>query len=818
MRRWAPGFRFALSLILILSCPGVSPYSHAARAIVRAPSAARTGAATRPGSIAVRPAPLRASTLGAPLRLTVTPRPSLRASARPAAAATSAAGPAALPAPAASAASAARVPAFRAAAPAAAAAKDGRDADPAASSAASALERAAAKAAPEGGAKLAPAADAESAARTAAAEFDGSAEAFAAPVSPSPARFGRFAGWSRTLGRAPSAGPGLAPWSASLAEPALSDAGAAPAVSAGASSSEGLRERLARKLRGARKTAGIAVFGDPEVRPYLKRHRRSIVLVASLTVLLGLIGIGEAWLWGHFIDAAFTAKDADLAGWWFGAGVALHLVHHQLIGKYKENRLNLLRVGLEQDVREALYAKVHAQGAGFLAAHPSSEVSSRLINNVPQIQNRNVNIPVTLPLHVIMVAATAVMMLQSWPMLTGAVFAFSPLIIWLFIRYGRAQQRNEAAFVAAQARAAKVGEAGLSAQREALLLGAEKRQERLYAEVSREMARGKFRIVRTQVNNDILTGFISYFAAHFLVFLLGFLTFLASGAPSLGTIFSFAGYTMKLREAAHGLLDTTKNYLAAEGQTRTILDWLSAKVRPEASGQAAPLSGGLSLRGVSLGQGRPVDAEFPAGSRTAVVDEAGRSLDGLAELLLQLRQPESGALSYDGRPYAELSGASLRRQVGLLDHRSGFVPGTVADNLRDAKPGASDAELGAALHAAGAMFVLKAGALDMDADKALEAFGEGPMRRVLVARLLLQDPSVVVLAAPEGGLSGAELSAFERSLEGALEGRTVIWLWPGAAAAAKADRVVVLRAEGPARSLSPEQVARDPELKPLLQR
>jgi ATP-binding cassette, subfamily C, bacterial len=180
-----------------------------------------------------------------------------------------------------------------------------------------------------------------------------------------------------------------------------------------------------------------------------------------------------------------------------------------------------------------------------------------------------------------------------------------------------------------------------------------------------------------------------------------------------------------------------------------------------------------------------VDLEVAPGERVAVVGASGAGKTTLGAVLAGVYTPTAGTVEIGGVPLPEI--AQPRRHVALVTQEVHVFAGTVADNLRMARPDATDAELGAALHAVGAPMDLT----DVVGDGGDE-LSATHAQQLALARLVLADPGVAVLdeATAEAGSAGAR--TLERAAKAALAGRTAVVIAHRLTQAATADRVVVL--------------------------
>ncbi|MGY6653261.1 ABC transporter ATP-binding protein [Amycolatopsis sp. TRM77291] len=193
---------------------------------------------------------------------------------------------------------------------------------------------------------------------------------------------------------------------------------------------------------------------------------------------------------------------------------------------------------------------------------------------------------------------------------------------------------------------------------------------------------------------------------------------------------------------------------------------------------------------------RDVDLSLSPGERVALVGASGAGKTTLAKLIAGIHTPASGTISVGGVPLDELGPSATRQAVALISQEVHVFAGSLADDLRLARPGASDAELLAALEKVGARDWAEA-----LSEGLATVVGEGGHRltvtqsqQLALARLVLADPPIAILdeATAEAGSAGAK--TLEAAAAAALEGRTGLVVAHRLTQAAASDRVVVLDA------------------------
>ncbi|SDP23919.1 ATP-binding cassette, subfamily C [Klenkia soli] len=213
-----------------------------------------------------------------------------------------------------------------------------------------------------------------------------------------------------------------------------------------------------------------------------------------------------------------------------------------------------------------------------------------------------------------------------------------------------------------------------------------------------------------------------------------------------------------------------------------------------AADRAADRSGvrpAVELRGIGHSYGGPpvlvdVDLRLAPGERVALVGASGAGKTTLAGVLAGALDPAAGQVLLDGEPVAD-----LRERVGLVSQEVHVFAGPLSDDLRLARPQATDAELAAALATVGAGWVTDLDVVVGDGGRELTA---PQAQQLALARLVLADPPVAVLdeATAEAGSAGAR--DLEDAADAAVRGRTTLVVAHRLTQAARADRVVVLAA------------------------
>ena len=191
---------------------------------------------------------------------------------------------------------------------------------------------------------------------------------------------------------------------------------------------------------------------------------------------------------------------------------------------------------------------------------------------------------------------------------------------------------------------------------------------------------------------------------------------------------------------------------------------------------------------------RDVELTIPAGTTLALVGETGAGKTALAYLLARLYDRQEGAVRIDGIDVRELSLRSLAGIVGVVSQETYLFHASVRDNLRFARPDATDDEIEEAARAAQVhetIAELPEGYDTVVGERGFR-FSGGEKQRIAIARTILRNPPVLVLDEATSALDVQTERAVGEALERLAEGRTTIVIAHRLSTVRDADQIVVL--------------------------
>lgn len=215
---------------------------------------------------------------------------------------------------------------------------------------------------------------------------------------------------------------------------------------------------------------------------------------------------------------------------------------------------------------------------------------------------------------------------------------------------------------------------------------------------------------------------------------------------------------------------------------------------------APRLSGHVRMRGLDFRYetGEAVlagfDLDIPAGQTLALVGHTGAGKSSIVKLISRFYEFQAGSIEVDGLDIRGFDLASYRRQLGIVPQSPLLFAGSLADNLKYARPEASQAELLAALEGIGESHWLAAlpAGLETPIGEGGRGLSMGQRQLAVLARVLLQDPAIVILDEATASIDPLTEAQIQDGLDRVLAHRTAIIVAHRLSTVVGADRIVVL--------------------------
>jgi ATP-binding cassette subfamily B protein len=474
-----------------------------------------------------------------------------------------------------------------------------------------------------------------------------------------------------------------------------------------------------------------------------------------------------------------------------GVAVALRYAAFSLAGERVVTRL-----------RERLFRAILDQEIAFFDAERTGELVSRLSSDTAVLQGA-ASSQISQVLRSLATAVGGIVLLfLTSRSLTLLMLSVVPAVALGAVAYGRRVRRLSKGVQDALAVAGEVAQEDIAGIRTVRSFDAEEREAARYgAAVGKAYALARRRVLAaTTFMGGATVG--AYGAMAAVVWWGGRLV--VRGDMTAGGLASFLVYTLLVAMSLASLGDVWAEFMRAAGAAERIFAIEDRVPRIPLQGGLAPAraEGRVALEQVQFAYpARPdvpvlrgVDLAVAPGEVVALVGPSGAGKSTVAALVARLYDPTGGAIRLDGHDLRELDPRWLRRQVGAVSQEPVLFSGTIADNIRYGRPGASDAEVEAAARAANAHeFVARfpQGYATEVGERGVQLSG-GQKQRVAIARAVLKDPRVLVLDEATSALDAESEHLVHEALERLMEGRATLVIAHRLSTVMGADRVVVL--------------------------
>jgi ATP-binding cassette subfamily B protein len=536
-------------------------------------------------------------------------------------------------------------------------------------------------------------------------------------------------------------------------------------------------------------------------------YRARLSAVLGLIALSAGLGMVTPFLLRDVLDTAIPEHDTTLLAWLVGAMVAIS-VATGVIGVGQTWLSNLVGQRVMHDLRSAVYRHLQRLSLAFFTRTRTGEVQSRIANDIGGVQNVVTSTATSIVSNATTVLATIfAMVLLDWR-LAAFSLALLPFFVWLTRRVGAERKRITSKKQGRLADISALVEESLSVS--GILLGktmgrSGELAERFNAEsahlaeleVQSRMA-GRWRMSTVQMSFSIMPALVYLFA--------GLTIAGGSSAVTIGTVVAFTTLQTRLLFPIGSLLNVGIDIQTSRALFDRIFEYLDLPVeiveRPDpVQLDAARVRGEVRFEDVSFRYEENgaqtldgVDLVVVPGTKTAIVGETGSGKTTLGYLVARLYDVTGGRVTIDGVDVRDLSFASLARTVGLVSQETYLFHATIADNLRFARPEATDEELAAAARAARIHDLIASlpDGYDTVVGERGYRFSGGEKQRIAIARTILRNPPVLVLDEATSALDSETERAVQEALDQLAEGRTTIAIAHRLSTVRDADEIVVL--------------------------
>jgi ATP-binding cassette subfamily B protein len=548
---------------------------------------------------------------------------------------------------------------------------------------------------------------------------------------------------------------------------------------------------------------------DPAVRranlrrigPLFAPYKLRLGGVLLLIVVSAGLGVVPAFLLKHVLEA-ISRNDTTSLSWNAGGMIAI-AVATGVLGVIQTLLSNQVGQRVMHDLRAAVFRHLQRLSLAFFTRTRTGEVQSRISNDIGGVQNVVTNTATSIASNVTTVVATMVgMLLLSWEL---ALFAFAliPLFAFLTRRVGQERRRIAKTTQETLADISSLVQESLSVS--GILLGKtmgrggeladrfEADSLRLAELEVRQRMAGRWVMASIQTSFAVMPAAVYWFGGLALAH--------GSNAVSIPLLVSFTTLQTRLFFPVGSLLGVGLDVQTSLALFDRIFEYLDQPIDIEEKPDALETAeaGDVVFDHVWFRYGddwtlQDVSFAVPAGSTTALVGETGSGKTTLGYLAARLYDVSRGSVAIAGVDIRDLSFHALSDLVGVVSQETYLFHESVRENLRFAKPDATDDEIEAAAVAARIHDVIAAlpEGYDTVVGERGYRFSGGEKQRIAIARTILRNPPILVLDEATSSLDTETERLVQEALERLSAGRTTIAIAHRLSTVRDADQIVVL--------------------------
>ncbi|MGB1824190.1 MAG: ABC transporter ATP-binding protein [Ilumatobacteraceae bacterium] len=554
---------------------------------------------------------------------------------------------------------------------------------------------------------------------------------------------------------------------------------------------------------------------------FARPYRVTIAVFLAAILIAALLALVPPLVVRAILDDAIPAGDRALIVWLAGLAVAAALADAglQILQRWCSASVG---EGLIADLRIALYAKVQRLPVAFFTRTPTGAITSRLTNDVVGAQSALTSTLGSVVSNVIVLITTLVTMLALEWRLTVLSLVVLPLFIVPAKRVGRRLQgisRQQMAHNATM-NTQMTERFNVSGALLVKLFGDERRELDTFSTQADAVRSAGVRAAMLGRVFFVALGLVAAVGTA-AIYGLGALL-VVDGDITSGTLVALAALVTRVYQPLTGLTNARVDLMTSMVSFERVFEVLDAPEPitdrpgaidlvdcsgsvtfdsvlfryPEAAASAVATMEQQAIPGADPDRDvlTGLSLDIAPGETVAIVGASGAGKSTMVSLIPRLYDVTDGVMRVDGNDVRDLTLTSLRAAIGVVAQDPHLFHTSIADNLRFARPSATDDDLVEACRAArihDTIAALPDGYDTVVGERGYRLSG-GEKQRLAIARLLLKDPAIMILDEATSHLDNDNEAHVQAALDAALHGRTAIVIAHRLTTVRSADRIAVL--------------------------
>jgi len=552
----------------------------------------------------------------------------------------------------------------------------------------------------------------------------------------------------------------------------------------------------------------------PRAKPYLRPYRRTLVAVLVLTILAAMLGLAEPWPLAIILNDVLQAQEtsgivrvifgSDPTVWVIlvtmvlarflitAVGNGFTVLNHYLGAKMEQNMV--------LDLRSDLFAHAQRLSLTFHDERQTGALMSQINTQAAAVGNIVMVVPPVVESVLTLVGMLVIATLIDWQLALLSLLVV-PMLYWSFGLYGRRIVPRLQRVQSLEWRSLSIVHEAMSMLRVIVTFGREDHEHRRFREQGQTAVDER---VKLTVSQSLYTLGVQTTTAAGTSLVLGVGAWhVMQGTISLGELIVMMTYIGSVYHPLEQLSLTVGTIHEQLVQFNASLDLLDTEPEVTEKPDAIELgraSGRVTAQGVGFAyRGRKatlsdISLHARPGERVAIVGHTGAGKSTLMSLLIRFYDPKAGRIELDGVDLRDVKLDSLRDQISVVLQEPLLFSGTIEDNIRYGKLGATSDEVVEAARAANAddfISRLPDGYTTAIGERGAQLSG-GERQRICVARAFLKDAPILILDEPTSSIDSKTERVILDALDDLMEGRTSFMIAHRLSTVRHADQILVM--------------------------
>lgn len=536
--------------------------------------------------------------------------------------------------------------------------------------------------------------------------------------------------------------------------------------------------------------------------PYLKEHRRTLILALLLSVLGSALALGQPLLIGQLITAVQESLDTTA----LAVIIVVLVISSALVNAFQYYLLYKTGEGVVLSTRKALVARMLRLPIWQYDRRRIGDLVSRVGSDSTLLKAVLTQGLVDALGGLLQFVGAIVVMAFIDPVLLGTTLLVVSVAVGAIALTGR---RIRSATTKAQMRVGEMSaavERALSAIRTIRASRAEKREtEEIYKDAEAAYDQGLSIARLSAVVAPIAQ--VAFNSAFIIVLGLGGLR-VAIGSTTIASLVTFVillFFMIGPLISAFGAYTSVMGALGALARIKEIMDLDEEEADGDKLPRKAANSTAIEFQNVHFHYApddgeeaediiKGIDIKIARGSRVALVGPSGAGKSTVFALIERFYEPTEGQILLDGQPVTEFSRESLRQQLGYVEQDAPVLAGSLKDNLLLGRADATDEELEAVLKQVNLSEVLKRDTKGLGAQVGEDGImlSGGERQRLAIARALLASPEILLLDESTSALDGPNEQQMREAIDAVAHDRTLLIIAHRLSTVVDSDQIIVL--------------------------